>query len=205
MNSPKTHKICSRKKKGFNGLVKIKSTANHYVFSPTSTKSGNAPAQHGHVESEWLLLWALALLAIWLEMASGDRNWDGFLIGNGWLTGKTWEKWSVPNVYHSKWSLQRICHTGWPGLKVTKGVGKAMAARKIREAVGTWKCMISWLVRFKSDTFWVHNRPSKPHHLAESLENIGHADDLTCLEDLVASSCVSCWFTKVEYSFNVVQ
>ena len=59
MNSPKTHRICSRKKKGVNGLVKIKSTANHYVFSPTSTKSGNAPAQHGNVESEWLLLWAL--------------------------------------------------------------------------------------------------------------------------------------------------
>ena len=33
-----------------------------------------------------------SLLAIWLEMASGSRNWDGFLIGNGWLTGKTWEK-----------------------------------------------------------------------------------------------------------------
>lgn len=83
-----------------------------------------------------------SLLAIWLEMASGSRNWDGFLIGNGCLTGKTWEKWSVPNVYHSKWSLQRICHTGWPGLKVTKGVGKAMArARKFREAVGTWKWM----------------------------------------------------------------
>ena len=133
-----------------------------------------------------------SLLAIWLEMASGSRNWDGFLIGNGWLTGKTWEKMIcsqclplkvIPSTHLPYWVARLESHQ-----RHWQSHGRKFGRPLERE--NGWKWMISWLVRFKSDTFWVHNRPSKPHHLAESLENIGHADDLTCLEDLVASSCV---------------